>query len=238
MISVNGTGLGRIARPLPEYGSASLTMLRNARKMFAAYLSLCGIAGVLIWLATGASAGSMGSFASHAPISVFIMEKGVYEAETIASATKKQATGLQHIVRNPRLVTSTATIPGRIGVRFGVRYVVGGPTETNVELKLIIRFPDAGLFNPDTGARYFESEHSLIVATGASRYWEYHLENDWEIVPGVWQFEFWSNGGKLAVEKFCVVDATRPPETASERKCSQILMGFRIRDSGNQRVEP
>lgn len=192
----------------------------------------------MICLATGAAAGSSGSLASHASVAAYVVEKGVYEAETIASTSRKEATGLQNIVRNPRLVRSTVVIPGRIGVRFGVRYVIGGPPETNVELKLIIRFPEAGLLDPNTGARYFESAHSLVVPTGASRYWEYHLENDWEIVPGIWQFEFWSSVEKLAVERFCVIDARRPPETESVQKCSQILMGSRVLGSGNYGVQP
>ena len=201
-------------------------MFLYVRKLICACINLRALAaGLLICLATGSAAENSGSIASHAPVAVHIVEKGVYEAETISSTSKKEATGLQNIVRNPRLIRSTAIVPGRIGVRFGVRYVIGGPTETSVDLKLIIRFPDAGLLDPKTGARYFESEHSLMMPTGAPGYWEYHLENDWEIVPGVWQFEFWSNAGRLAVERFCVIDATRPPETESVQKCSQVLIG-------------
>lgn len=214
-------------------------MVLHAVRMIIAGIKLrCLAPWLLISLAMGSTAHSSASLASHGPIAVHVVEKGVYEAETIASTSKREATGIQHIVRNPRLVRSTATVPGRVGVRFGVRYVIGGSRESNVDLKLVIRFPEAGLLDPKTGARYFESEHSLVMPTGASRYWEYHLENDWEIVPGVWQFEFWSHAGRLAVERFCVINATRQPEAESVQQCSQFLIGSRFKGFGNEGVRP
>jgi hypothetical protein len=123
-------------------------------------------------------------------------------------------------------------------VRFGVRYLVGGPTETNVELKLAIRFPDTGLLDPKTGARYFQTEHSVVMQTGGPGYWEYHLENDWEIVTGIWQFEFWSHTGRLAVERFCVIKATRQPEAEDALQCSQFLVGSRSKGFGNEGARP
>lgn len=213
----------RLAGAFP---ASRMRIMMYVPKIFDGWSSLRGLAaGLLLLSSTGFAADRPVSIASHAPIAVHILEKGVYEAETIASTSKKEATGIQNVVRNPRLVRSTAVVPGRIGVRFGMRYLVGGPTETNVELKLIIRFPDSGLLDPKTGARYFQTEHSAVMQTGAPGYWEYHLENDWEIVPGIWQFEFWSNAGRLAVERFCVIEGASRPETEIVRKCSQILMG-------------
>lgn len=53
-----------------------------------------------------------------------------------------------------------------------------------------------------------------------SQYWEYHFENDWEIVPGTWEFEFWSEGKRLAAQRFCVIDTRDLNKAGSLKVCS------------------
>lgn len=195
-----------------------------------------GVVALVMASLAGPAAGDVPSLASHGPPAVQIVEKGVFEAETVASASKATATGVQNWVRNPRLVRSTAIVPGQIGVRFGLRYVAGASKEASVDLKLVIRFPDPGLHDPKTGTRYFRSEQSLVVQAGAAGYWEYHLESDWEIVPGVWEFEFWSGERRLAVERFCVIDAAARPEPEGILNCSQLLTRSYKHDNSRSRA--
>ncbi len=164
-----------------------------------------------------------GCNAAIAQLSVKITEKGVYKAETVARTVTKEATGVLNTVKDPRLISEGAVVYGNLGVRFGVRYVVSGTATTDVDLKFVIRFPPAGLRDPK-GSRYSISEQSLSVQAGVTHYWEYQLENDWEIVPGAWHFEIWSNAIKLAQQTFCVLDARQAVEAKNTKECLPFLM--------------
>jgi hypothetical protein len=164
-----------------------------------------------------------GCDAAKAQLSVKIIERGVYKAETIARTVTKEATGVLNTVVNPRLVSEGPIVYGNLGVRFGIRYVVAGTAPADVELRFIIRFPPAGLRDPK-GRRYSTSDQSQSVQTGGAHYWEYQTENDWEIVPGAWHFEIWSNAIKLAQQTFCVIDARQAVDAKNTKECLPFLM--------------
>ena len=165
----------------------------------------------------------VGCNAAQAQLSVRIIEKGVYKAETIARTVTKEATGVLNTVVNPRLISEGVVVYGNLGVRFGIRYVVSGAATTDVDLRFVIRFPPAGLRDPK-GLRYSASEQSQSVQTGGAHYWDYQLENDWEIVQGAWHFEIWSNANKLAQQTFCVLDARQAVDANNTKECLPFLM--------------
>ena len=107
----------------------------------------------------------VGCNAAQAQLSVKIIEKGVYKAETIARTVTKEATGVLNTVVNPRLISEGVVVYGNLGVRFGIRYVVSGAATTDVDLRFVIRFPPAGLRDPK-GLRYSASEQSQSVQAG------------------------------------------------------------------------
>lgn len=167
--------------------------------------------------------------AQTSPINrIQILETGIYRAETIKRTDAPGSTGVINTVQNPRLINGTTTVPGLVGVRFGLRYVpLGDATGSNAPLKLVITFPPAGLRNPDTRQLLFRSEHMATVPIGASLYWEYHFENEWEIVSGLWIFEFWHQGAKLTEQRFCVyaLRSQSPIVRAVPRECAEGLLG-------------
>jgi hypothetical protein len=167
--------------------------------------------------------------AQTSPINrIQILETGIYRSETIKRTDTPGTTGLINTVQNPQLINSTTTVPGLVGVRFGLRYVpLGGPAGSNAPLMLVITFPSAGLRNPDTRQLLFRSEHMVTVPIGASLYWEYHFENEWEIVSGLWSFEFWHQGTKLTEQRFCVyaLRGQSPTVRAVPRECAEGLLG-------------
>lgn len=165
----------------------------------------------------------LGCSAAKAQLSVKIIEKGVYKAETVARTVTKEATGVLNTVRNPRLISEGVVVYGNLGVRFGIRYVVSGAATTDVDLRFVIRFPPTGLRDPK-GRRYSASEQSQSVQTGGAHYWDYQLENDWEIVQGAWHFEIWSNANKLAQQTFCVLDARQAVDANNTKECLPFLM--------------
>jgi hypothetical protein len=154
---------------------------------------------------------------------VQVIERGIYRSVTTRRAAEPGTTGRVNIVRDVRLITSTTTVFGRVGVRFGLRYVVSGGPGAEAELKYVIRFPPGGLRDSATGQMFFHSEQSAVVPLGTPLYWEYHLEHDWEVVPGLWIFEFWQRGHKLGEQRFCVYELTRAGETPTS--CDRLISG-------------
>lgn len=112
-----------------------------------------------------------GCDAAKAQLSLKIIEKGVYKAETVARAFTKEATGVLNTVKDPRLISEGAVVYGNLGVRFGIRYVVSGTAAADVDLRFVIRFPPAGL-RDRKGCRYSTSEQSQSVQTGGAHYWD------------------------------------------------------------------
>ena len=153
---------------------------------------------------------------------VQIIEKGVYRAETTSRVITKEATGIINTVQNVRLMSDTAVVYGKIGVRFGVRYVFSG-SAPSLNIKFVVKFPAPGLHDPATDARYAESAQAQTVQTGIVNYWEYSFDNNWEIVPGLWEFEFWADTKKLASQGFCVIDISQPLDAAKNRVCLPLI---------------
>jgi protein-S-isoprenylcysteine O-methyltransferase Ste14 len=153
-----------------------------------------------------------------------VLDRGIYQAETIGRTPKAGTTGLVNTVQNPRLISSTTTVIGQVGLRFGLRYsLVSNAQKT---LRLVIVFPPAGLRNPQTGHTHFQTESEIAVPAGVVLYWEYHFENEWEIAEGIWRFEFWEGTEKLGQQRFCVhrLDG-RTPAPGAPRACASDLLG-------------
>lgn len=153
---------------------------------------------------------------------VQIIEKGVYRAETTSRVITKEATGIINTVQNMRLISDTAVVYGKIGTRFGVRYVLSG-SAPSLNMKFVVKFPAPGLHDLATDARYAESAQAQTVQTGMTNYWEYSFDNNWEIVPGLWEFEFWADSKKLTSQVFCVIDISQPLDAAKNRECLPLI---------------
>jgi hypothetical protein len=167
------------------------------------------------------------SHGAHAPDDVVskveVIEKGIYRSITTRRADQPGTTGIVNTVEGVQLMSSTTTVFGRVGVRFGLRYVAMGGPGAEAELKYVITFPPDGLRNPSTGQMMFQSEHSGVVPLGVPLYWEYHLESDWEVVPGLWTFEFWHSEHKVGEQQFCVYELARAGETP--KSCVRMIPG-------------
>lgn len=153
---------------------------------------------------------------------VQIIEKGVYRAETTSRVVTKEATGIINTVQNVRLISDTAVVYGKIGARFGVRYVLSG-SAPSLNMKFVVKFPARGLHDPATGTRYAEGAQAQTIQTGMTNYWEYSFDNSWEIVPGIWTFEFWTDTKRIASQVFCVIDTSQPLDAAQNRECLPLL---------------
>lgn len=116
---------------------------------------------------------------------VSVFERGIYRASGGGSPIAVSSFGSVTKVRDVSLVQSTTTIVARKSLRFGLRYVIAGsPSGAPVDLRLVTRFPEAGLFDPVAGIRHYASEYSIRGAIGVPAYREFMFDQSWEIVPG------------------------------------------------------
>ena len=140
-------------------------------------------------------------------VRVEVRDPGIYRAaEQGRERVPSLATGDLTYVENAQLVERTTTIVARLGVRFGYIYqVIGKPGAREVPLRLVALFPQPGLRNPQTGNTTVTEEVTMAKAVGEPHVDLYSFEHDWELVPGVWTFQIWYEGTKLAEQTFTVV---------------------------------
>lgn len=172
--------------------------------------------------------------------SIKILERGVYRAETISRKPTPGTTGIINTVQNPQLISSTTTVIGRVGVRFGLRYsLMGAERSSEKVLKLVVVFPLSGLRNPETGQIHYHNDHELTVRAGVALYWEYHFENEWEIADGAWTFEFWDRNKKIGQQRFCVHrENPNSMPLGHAEECRRDLLGFRPGGPVLERTRP
>lgn len=134
-----------------------------------------------------------------------IVGKGVYLIEAGVQTTNANTpTGTITAVTTVKNIEATTNIRARLGMEFGLQYVIAGePMGADVLLDIVNIFPAPGLREP--GAQPMtESKYSRTKKVGETVYLGYGFENDWEIVPGVWTFQIFHQGRKLAEQSFIV----------------------------------
>ena len=133
-----------------------------------------------------------------------ILEMGIYRAQArTARQNKNSPTGGIRALATVALVKRTATIPPQRGMHFGIRYVLRGfPRGARVPIRIVQHYPKAGLHNPRTNKTTYVYRKSSFKTIGYPSFEGYHLGSDWELVPGIWRFEIWYKGRKLAEQTF------------------------------------
>lgn len=187
--------------------------------------AFCGMVAILISILSASGALSDDHRVDH----VSIVERGIFQASSEALPIARSSFGSVIEARNVSLVRSTTTILARKSLRFGLRYViVGVPVGAPVDIRLVTRFPEVGLFDPASGVRHYESEYTMRGAIGIPAYREFVFDHSWEIVAGEWVFEFWQAGRNIGSQRFCVLDAASLPQQHAPSKATcESLMGFR-----------
>lgn len=140
-------------------------------------------------------------------VRVEIRDPGIYEAvERGRERVPSLATGDLTYVENAQLAEHTTTITARAGLRFGYTYQVeGAPPGSEATLRFVALFPAPGLRDPKSGRTMMTEEVTAAKVVGEPHVDLYTFEHDWEFVPGVWTFQIWYEGRKLAEQSFTVV---------------------------------
>ena len=138
-----------------------------------------------------------------------ITDFGTYKVEP--GNKRKNAEGLKTMVTpGVEHLETTTTIPARIGISFGVRYkVVGEPDNAEVTLRKVISFPPPGL-QPSRGKIMPQSESKVETTIGETVADLYTLEDNFELVPGVWIVELWDGERRLLVQSFVLEKPEAP----------------------------
>jgi hypothetical protein len=148
------------------------------------------------------------SFAAQTPQvdRIEVVSAGMFKSKVAKKeASPGSATGTREVIASEKLLRQTADIKARLGDEFGFRYrIVGKPKSAKVPVKIVTVFPGEGLRNPKADKPTQRDELNEDRPIGRVLYESYHFDHDWEMVPGVWAFEIWYDGKKLAEQKFTV----------------------------------
>jgi len=120
-------------------------------------------------------------------------------------ASPDSATGYINIYEETTLVKQTDRIPLRKGLGFGISFsIISNLKEETVALRQIIRFPPPGITNPAKNQTLLFHEKLLEYKTGEIHGNTYCFEQDYEMIPGEWKYEYWYGDSKLAEKVFFV----------------------------------
>ncbi len=140
-----------------------------------------------------------------ADISVQINEFGIYKVERTRTIEDTTQVSGQYGLGRFALLQTADHIPMQLGISFGITYVVTAHADIRqVKLRVITRYPSPGPTNPETGKTQAYDENLLIVQTGQKRHRTFTFDYEWEMLPGVWQFEIWDGNNKIAEKAFTV----------------------------------
>lgn len=161
-----------------------------------------------------------GTAAAQDAVGVEILQYGIFRADIVGK--QRAFGGTQHnVVDNICHLATTGEVPLRIGLHFGMRYRVTGPVRgERVLLKKVMRYP--AIMTPPAPDRPASQVASFVeLLVGAVSYTEYALEQPWELVPGIWTFQFFDRDRKLAERGFTVTEGAAVSE-AADPACFQL----------------
>jgi hypothetical protein len=134
-----------------------------------------------------------------------VVEFGIYTADRKLDSIDAQ--GIKRsTIDNVRHAATTTSIPLQKNVQFGYRYkIIGQPDGAQVDIKLVTNYPTPGLRSPSSQNPVMRAERVRKRRIGETGITTYTLEDDFELVPGVWTFEIYAGNRKLLTKTFTLV---------------------------------
>jgi len=138
---------------------------------------------------------------------VDVARPGVYEIEVAKPIPDARvATGTRVEARAYKNVKVGTTIDLKLGTVIGVELTaIGSPRRGKVPLKVVWRYPEPGLVNPETKTAKRSDEYTDTQLVGDKFPVFWGLTQDWHLVPGTWTLEVWQGDRKLATQSFDLV---------------------------------
>ena len=127
--------------------------------------------------------------------SVSIVDFGQYEKQSTAALADQYV-----------CIQKTDTITARLGVMFGFRYTVtGDPPRGVFQLEYVRSYPSSGARDSTIASSHRTSSFKLTGRTGETNFIGFTFDHDWELMPGIWTFQIWSDGRKFSEQQFVVL---------------------------------
>ena len=126
-------------------------------------------------------------------------------AKDVKTIKSKDISTGQRTVAEAELVKETTTITAKYGTSFGAKVRFVGKAGSSAKIKVVWRYPDPGIVNPQSGTAKFldEFEDNRDMGTTASFTW--NLQSDWVLVTGRWTLELWQGDRRLMSQDFTLV---------------------------------
>jgi hypothetical protein len=104
------------------------------------------------------------------------------------------------------LKVGAKTIPARLGTVIGAELtIVGAPRRGKVPLKVVWRYPEPGLVNPESKSASATDEYNDTQLVGEKFPIIWGLTQEWHLMPGDWTLEVWHGERKLVTQVFTLV---------------------------------
>ena len=150
------------------------------------------------------SIGAGPTFAEESKYTVEILDYGIYTCEATGISQDNRNITETNEVSNVNFKKQTTEIEGKLGLSFGILYKIVGPANPiKVPGEMRIIFPKL-MTDPKTGKSSERFFMKRSYTPDEVTYNGYTFDDLWEIIPGVWIFEVWVNGQKLAEKSFTV----------------------------------
>ena len=135
-----------------------------------------------------------------------IVEFGLYATRVEQKVSDADApVGHLNMVSGHRLLETGDEFCAKLNLEFGVKYrVLGKAVGKPATLDMVTVFPPSGMTNA-AGKRFAKSGFKQAVIIGDTSARTYSFEEPWEMVPGVWTFEFHYLGRKLGEKQFKIL---------------------------------
>ena len=136
-----------------------------------------------------------------------VIRRGLYELGKLKTVDDPTiSTGHRTEASKTTFKEHTMRIEAAADVVFGLDVVVSGsPRGARLPVRVVWRYPDPGLRNPDTGKTKHKDEYEDAVRLGEEHTYYWSLGADWQQVPGTWTFELWNRDRRLVKQDFTVV---------------------------------
>jgi hypothetical protein len=136
-----------------------------------------------------------------------VTRPGVYEIEVAKPiADARVATGVRVEARAYKNTKIGTRIDAKLGTVIGAELtLVGSPRRGKVPLKVVWRYPEPGLTNPETKVTKKSDEYTDVQLIGDKFPVFWGLTQDWHLVPGTWTLEVWQGDHKLVTQTFDIV---------------------------------
>lgn len=123
------------------------------------------------------------------------VEYGIFQ-----SPLQQYEPGERLLTQNSQTIEQTSVIPAQLGSRFGLRYSLSGKQVGEEPLTLLYLTP--GLVTPD-GRRHDKIVvQQPLAANAVQDVMAYEFSENYEVVPGVWQFMVFQGDRLLVQQRF------------------------------------